>query len=151
VSFDIFAENLKEIYDKLTFTLYNTQNYLTKIEVCKIFKGIACVLTNLSDSLIGFFNREVITALQFASKDKVHKVQQAGQEALNQWYVLESLFLEIEKKKSQLKNTFCHEEISSKPSSNKLNILRNLSKLNKYNTNDNVKQEIYSKGSNRII
>ncbi len=150
MSFDLFAENLKEIYDKLTFTLYNSQNYLTKIEICKIFKGIAKVLITLIDSLTGFFNGEVIIALQFASKDKIHKVQQAGQEALNEWYILESRFLEIEKKKSQFKSNTCDDEIGSKNSSNKFNLLRNLSKLNKFNTNDQVKQEIYSKGSRLI-
>lgn len=138
---------MKEIYEKLINTLSNTQNYLTKVEICKIFKTFAKILSSITNTTIGFFNQAIIPSLQNATKDKVHKVQQIAQEALQEWYLLEKLFLEIEKKKC--KNNCDHEQISyAKNSSTKFNLLRNMSRISKCSSPERAKNEIYSKGMN---
>ena len=148
VKFDIFNENLKEIYEKLIDSISTTQNYLTKIEICKIFKLLAKTISNISELVIGYYNKEIIITLQNVAKDKVHKVQIAAHDALNEWLSLEKIFLESEKKKSMEKKSRYEEQETNLPNNghSKLNILRNLSKLNKCSSPDLTNDEIYSKG-----
>jgi hypothetical protein len=91
---------LKELYDKLISTTTSSKNYLTRIEACKALGHIAIKLQPVAELVIGYFHMDVIYTLQNASKDRVHKVQLVANEALKQWLELESIYDELEKKKT---------------------------------------------------
>ena len=84
----------------------NSKNYLTRIEACKAFGIIANKLKSVADLVIGFFHKDIIYTLQNASKDRVHKVQIAGNDALRQWHELELIYNDLEFKKT-MRNVIC--------------------------------------------
>ncbi len=118
----------------------------SKINCCKILSIIAKNLKVVNELLIGFFNMEIIGALQYASKDRVHKVQIAGNEAFKEWLELERIYngneqrkmiyKDMDMDKNQLIDYVTNEENDIAESGgmkgmNKFNMLRNLSKMNK--------------------
>ena len=73
---------------------------MTRIECCKTFGIIANKLKPVADLVIGYFQKDVMYTLQNASKDRIHKVQIAGNEAWKQWTELEIIYEDIEKRKT---------------------------------------------------
>jgi hypothetical protein len=76
-------------------------SYQTKISCLKVLTVIAKKLKGFADIIIGFYQSEIIFTLQNASKDRIHKVQLAANEALREWNELGEIYAEIEKKKTQ--------------------------------------------------
>lgn len=182
--FENFINYLKEIYEKLIFTLNNSKtSYQTKIICLNIFTLIGKNLKNVVNLIIGYYQNEITLTLQKCTSDRVHKVQIAANEALNEWRELEKIHEEIEKKKmrvgeginiynhhiDQLKDNAVVEDNIKKM--DKLNLLRNLSKINKNNSftnlnigeinknnsdpytilTENFKEEIYKKGIGNVM
>lgn len=182
--FENFINYLKEIYEKLVFTLNNSKtNYQTKIICLNIFTYIGKNLKNVVNLIIGYYQNEITLTLQKCTSDRVHKVQIAAIEALNEWRELEKIHEEIEKKKmrvgeginiynhhiDQLKDNVIVDENIKKM--DRLNLLRNLSKINKNNSytnlnigeinkknsdpytilTENFKEEIYKKGIGNVM
>jgi hypothetical protein len=182
--FDNFINHLKEIYERLVFTLNNSKtSYQTKIVCLNIFTFIAKNLKNVVNLIIGYYQTEIILTLQNCTSDRVHKVQVAANEALKEWRKIEKIHEEMEKKKMRVgeginnfnhpldplgENIFIDEGVKKM---DKLNLLRNLSKMNKNNSfsnlkaseinkrdsdpytvlTENFKEEIYKKGIGNVL
>ena len=101
VKFDIFNEKLKDLYNKLiNYLKYKEFNYLLKISVLKIFELIAeNLLSSDTDKIIGYFQEDILIALNEKTSDRVHKVQIQAREALNKWKKVEQIFLNEERHK----------------------------------------------------
>ncbi len=54
----------------------------------------------MADLVIGYYHREVVGAIERATKDRVVKVQQAAVEARQEWKRLELIHGDLEKKKT---------------------------------------------------
>eukprot|EP00340_Litonotus_pictus_P002453 CAMPEP_0170519710 /NCGR_PEP_ID=MMETSP0209-20121228/5023_1 /TAXON_ID=665100 ORGANISM="Litonotus pictus, Strain P1" /NCGR_SAMPLE_ID=MMETSP0209 /ASSEMBLY_ACC=CAM_ASM_000301 /LENGTH=1049 /DNA_ID=CAMNT_0010805661 /DNA_START=45 /DNA_END=3194 /DNA_ORIENTATION=+ len=174
VKFDFFANNLKELYEKIIVVLENPKTLdNSKINCCILLKEIAEILKTSASNLIGFYISDITNALKNATRDRVHKIQIIAREALKSWIEVERISLELEAKKmnivvekgdfddmEDLKNKILKKLDTREPSlteekaegkdkkhlklinqsifnynnQNKLNMLRNLSKLNKEDT-----------------
>ena len=101
VKFDVFNERLKELYSKLiNYLKYKEFNYQLKISVLKLFELIADnLLSSDTDKIIGYFQEDILIALNEKISDRIHKVQVKAREALNKWKKLEIIFLNEERHK----------------------------------------------------
>ena len=144
VKFDIFNEKLKDLYNKLiNYLKYKEFNYLLKISVLKIFELIAeNLLSSDTDKIIGYFQEDILIALNEKTSDRVHKVQIQAREALNKWKKVEQIFLNEERHKENYlldKDNSINEEelfvIEENPDIKKIN------KLNLKNVDNNTKNK----------
>ena len=144
VKFDIFNEKLKDLYNKLiNYLKYKEFNYLLKISVLKIFELIAeNLLSSDTDKIIGYFQEDILIALNEKTSDRVHKVQIQAREALNKWKKVEQIFLNEERHKENYlldKDNSINEEelfvIEENPDIKKTN------KLNLKNVDNNTKNK----------
>ena len=116
--------------------------YLTKIEICSILShlGIKIAKVNDAETTKSFNVNDIIAALTYATKDRVSKVQVAANESLYYWKCLDP---NVEK------------ENEMKPKMSKLNLLRNLSKINKEKnimmTPKEVRKQIYEVGIGKFL
>jgi len=131
------------IIDKILYFTENSDNHQSKLEICKLFQIIAIKLKNFEDK--NFFNKlienyfeKITSKLEFYCQDRVHKVQILAKEAFSEWNSLKSNKNEPQDPSN---NKYADR-------SNKLNLLRSMSKLNKAKciSPDNIKSEIYNKG-----
>ena len=101
VKFDIFNEKIKDLYNKLiNYLKYKEFNYQLKISVLKIFELIADnLLSSDTDKIIGYFQDDILVALNEKTSDRIHKVQLQAREALNKWKKIEQIFLNEERQK----------------------------------------------------
>ena len=92
---------LPEIFNKLTKILLNPNFnlYNSKISSANLLKILAEQLQGAVDVLVGFYQDSIIKALEFASKDRVLKVQQAAHFAIKEWRKLKESYKEVESKK----------------------------------------------------
>ena len=116
--------------------------YLTKIEICSILShlGIKIAKVNDAETTKSFNVNDIIAALTYATKDRVSKVQVAANESLYYWKCLDP---NVEK------------DNEIKPKMSKLNLLRNLSKINKEKnimmTPKEVRKQIYDVGIGKFL
>ena len=132
-----YYNSLKSVIPQLLQILYsnNTQIYLSKIEVCNILHHLG-LKTQSSPSITEDVNvNDICGALSYAMKDRVVKVQVAASEALQCW----------NKKESESKER----RVS------RLNLLRNLSKINKEKnvvmSSVQVRKEVYDVGIGKFL
>ena len=132
-----YYNSLKSVIPQLIQILYsnNTQIYLSKIEACNIFYHLG-LKTQSSPSITEDINvNDICSALSYAMKDRVVKVQVAASEALQCW----------NKKESESKER----RVS------RLNLLRNLSKINKEKnvvmSSVQVRKEVYDVGIGKFL
>ena len=139
ISIETIIPAIKTIIPILLSYIYTTDSsiYLTKIESCSILSHLAINLT--SDQVQNFNVEELVAALNFATKDRVLKVQVAANEALFYW--------------KHFDNEEHNEDI--KPKMSRLNLLRNLSKMNKEKntlmTPKEVREQIYDVGIGKFL
>lgn len=174
--FETFNKSLKEIYDRALTILNrnnaNKYNYLTKVNCLNILGLIAEKCKSVADISIGYYQKDIIKAIEFNTKDKMAKVQQAAINALNSWQELAIIHQDIENKKTVMTNNNISPSkdnfvINSKNENNgmvkkmdKFTYLRNLAKLAKienkkidYDTElpDKMREEVYKKGIGNIL
>ena len=101
VKFDFFFEKIKDLYNKLiNYLKYKEFNYQLKISVLKIFELIANnLLSSDTEKIFGYFQEEILIALNEKTSDRIHKVQIQAREALNKWKKIEQIFLNEERQK----------------------------------------------------
>ena len=162
VNFSYFTEKLKEIYEKLIKVLENPKTLdNSRLSCCRIFKALGDKLMEAKNNQpLGFYICDVLQALRNATKDRIHKIQVAGREALRIWLDLEKISNELEAKKTNLvvgkEDNEKYEDFKSRilksvtqgggdvstmlnySNHNKLSLLRNLSKMNKDFSNSNT-------------
>ena len=178
---EYFIFYLKEIYERLINVLNNPKSdYHSRINGLECLKIIAKKLQKIDDEILGYHLTEIIFTLQNACKDRVHKVQLAGISALKEWREIEEFFFKNKKNyknnKNLSDNEYNLEEKLKKEKEqdinnlkynkdtdliqgkmNKLNILRNLSKLNKHENKrisyspGIIKEEICKKGIGNVL
>ena len=138
ISIETTVPAIKTIIPILLSYIYTTDSsiYLTKIESCSILSHLAINLT--SDQVQNFNVEELVAALNFATKDRVLKVQVAANEALFYWKHFDN-----------------EEHNDMKPKMSRLNLLRNLSKMNKEKntlmTPKEVREQIYDVGIGKFL
>ena len=83
------------MYNKLiNYLKYKEFNYQLKISVLKIFELIADnILSSDTNKIFGYFQEEILMALNEKTSDRIHKVQIQAREALNKWKKIEQIFL----------------------------------------------------------
>ena len=146
VKFDIFYEKIKDLYNKLiNYLKYKEFNYQLKISVLKIFELIADnLLSSDTDKIIGYFQDDILVALNEKISDRIHKVQLQAREALNKWKKIEQIFLNEERQKENYfldKDNSINEEVLFPIEENKeINI--NLRNLNNNTKNKKIKNNI---------
>ncbi len=134
ISYDEYKNNFLEIIHLLINVLYknDAQIYLSKIEVCEIFNHLKNKLRNLNIEELPN-QSEIIKSIEYATKDRVFKVQVCSNNTLNN-------ILNIEDNNKIIP---------------KLNLLRNLSKIyNGKNTlmnNKEVRKNIYEVGIGKFL
>ena len=134
ISYDEYKNNFLEIIHLLINVLYknDAQIYLSKIEVCEIFNHLKNKLRNLNIEELPN-QSEIIKSIEYATKDRVFKVQVCSNNTLNN-------ILNIEENNKIIP---------------KLNLLRNLSKIyNGKNTlmnNKEVRKNIYEVGIGKFL
>jgi len=71
-----FVGCLTEIFHKVCKIVgdQSTQNYLNKIEACKLLELLAFKLHSVADLVIGYFSTEVLNTINLACTDRVLKV-----------------------------------------------------------------------------
>jgi hypothetical protein len=138
VTYEDYKAKIKEIIPHLNKILYNTEAklYLTKIMICHFYSHLyqkKIQSKNIDEEII----QDIIKALNFATKDRVAKVQIAAEDTLS------------------LYNNIDNKEIHNKRKLSKLNLLRNLSKINKERNNimssKKVRKEIYNIGIGKFL
>jgi len=70
-----------------------------KVSVANVLKLFAEQLLVVADVIIGFYQESVVEALEYATKDRVLKVQQAARAAIKEWKKLKEAHKNIEAKK----------------------------------------------------
>jgi hypothetical protein len=70
-----------------------------KVAVANVLRLFAEELLIVADVIIGFYQESVLEALEFATKDRVLKVQQAARGAIKEWKKLKEAHKNIEAKK----------------------------------------------------
>ena len=138
ITYEDYKAKIKEIIPPLNKILYNTEAklYLTKIMICHFYSHLYQKMIqskNIDEEII----QDIIKALNFATKDRVSKVQIAAEDTLS------------------LYNNMDNKEIHNKRKLSKLNLLRNLSKINKERNNimssKKVRKEIYNIGIGKFL
>ena len=138
ITYEDYKAKIKEIIPPLNKILYNTEAklYLTKIMICHFYSHLYQKMIqskNIDEEII----QDIIKALNFATKDRVAKVQVAAEDTLS------------------LYNNIDNKEIHNKRKLSKLNLLRNLSKINKERNNimssKKVRKEIYNIGIGKFL
>ena len=168
---------LSELYQRIFFILsknnQNKFNYLTKIFCLNILSLIANKVKNIVDISIGFYQEDILKVIEFNTKDKVIKVQNAAKEALINWIELKKIYQEIDSKKREInldmknldldKNNYYDKNKEGGhyvKKMDKLNFLRNLAKMAKiennkvdYNTElpETMKEQVYKKGIGNVL
>jgi hypothetical protein len=138
---------LPYIYERIIHILSsnNSSIYQTKIECCNILSSLAKIKLNKNE-----FYEKILVCLKNSCNDRVSKVQIAANQALKLW--LDESEDNTDTDKSKTPNN------GSKL--NKLNLLRNLSKMNKDKDKgtltkafspDKIREEIYTKGIGSMI
>lgn len=94
--------HLQDIFRKLTRILNSAsvQHYQSKVEACGLLAVLAKELRDVADIVIGYYHRDVVSAIEKAARDRVTKVQQAATEARQEWKRLELVHGDLEKKKT---------------------------------------------------
>lgn len=187
VKFEYFSNNFKELYEKLVFVLDNTKSFdNSKINCCRLLKLIGEKIKISYKNLIGFYISDITNALKNTTKDRVHKVQLAARDALKIWIEVEKINADSELKKmnvviergknddiEDLKKKIINkldqndiEEPNQNANSifnynnqNKLNLLRNLSKINNADSKDRYisnysnlsKEQLFKKGVTNML
>ncbi len=140
--YDEFKNNFIEIIPLLINVLYENdpEIYLSKIEVCSIFSHFKNKLQFLKIEELPNQN-EIIKSLEYLSQDKILKVQVASKEALNN-------ILNIKEDNNKI-----HQKDEKRLS--KLNLLRNLSKINKdkdpITYSKEIRNKIYEVGIDKFL
>ena len=75
--------------------------HVAKVEAAKVHKLLAQRLHTAADVVIGCYWPSVTKALEAAMRDRVLKVQNAANEAMQEWTKLRESYLEMEKKKTK--------------------------------------------------
>ena len=146
VKFDIFYEKIKDLYNKLiNYLKYKEFNYQLKISVLKIFELIADnLLSSDTDKIIGYFQDDILVALNEKISDRIHKVQLQAREALNKWKKIEQIFLNEERQKENYfldkDNSINEEELFPIEENKEINI--NLRNLDNNTKNKKIKGDI---------
>ena len=141
ITYEDYKNKITELIPHTNKILYNTDAklYLSKIMICHLYSHLFKKMPTEQndDKLIS----EMIEALKFTTKDRVVKVQIAAEEAL---LIYNNLI------KPENKDT-----IQTKRKMSKLNLLRNLSKINKEKNNimssKKVRKEIYEIGIGKFL
>jgi hypothetical protein len=143
VNLSIFTEKMNIIIDKILDFSENSDHHQSKLEICKLFQIIAVKLKNFEDkNFINKFNQnyfeKILSKIELYCQDRVHKVQILAKETLSEWNSLKTIQNGTQEPSN---NKFADR-------SNKLNLLRSMSKINKAKciSPDNIKSEIYNKG-----
>ena len=168
---------LNELYQRIYFILSknnkNKFSYLTKIFCLNILSLIANKVKTIADISIGFYQEDILKVIEFNTKDKVIKVQNAAKEALINWIELKKIYQEIDSKKREInvdmknldldKNNYYDKNKEGGhyvKKMDKLNFLRNLAKMAKiennkvdYNTElpETMKEQVYKKGIGNVL
>ena len=146
VKFDIFNEKIKDLYFKLiNYLKYKEFNYQLKISVLKIFELIADnLLSSDTDKIIGYFQDDILVALNEKTSDRIHKVQLQAREALNKWKKIEQIFLNEERQKENYfldkDNSIDEEELF--PIEENKEVQMNLKNLDDNTKNKKIKNNI---------
>jgi hypothetical protein len=138
---------LPYIYERILHILSsnNSSIYQTKIECCNILSSLAKIKLNKNE-----FYEKILGCLKNACNDRVSKVQIAANQALKLWLDEGEDNTDTDKSKTPNNGTKL----------NKLNLLRNLSKMNKDKDKgtytktfspDKIREEIYTKGIGSMI
>ena len=144
ITFDDYKNKIIELIPHTNKVLYNTDAklYLSKIMICHLYSHLFKKMSLPQDEK---FITEMIEALKFTTRDRVVKVQIAAEEAL---LIYNNL---IKEEKSDENNT----TIQTRRKMSKLNLLRNLSKINKEKNNimssKKVRKEIYEIGIGKFL
>jgi len=144
ITFDDYKNKIIGLIPHTNKVLYNTDAklYLSKIMICHLYSHLFKKMSLSQDEK---FITEMIEALKFTTKDRVVKVQIAAEEAL---LIYNNL---IKEEKSDENNT----TIQTRRKMSKLNLLRNLSKINKEKNNimssKKVRKEIYEIGIGKFL
>ena len=167
----LYNDYKNKIFELIPYTnqvLYNVDAklYMSKVMICQLYSHLFKKMPNFKKFDTNFENRneneevninkkennnnedqedenlisEMVKALNFVAKDRVVKAQVAAEEALILY---------------NNRNNFQNEEIQNKRKMSKLNLLRNLSKINKEKNNimtsKDVRKEIYNIGMGKFL
>ena len=124
---------------------YKEFNYQLKISVLKIFELIADnLLSSDTDKIIGYFQDDILVALNEKISDRIHKVQLQAREAFNKWKKIEQIFLNEERQKENYfldkDNSINEEELFPIEENKEINI--NLRNLDNNTKNKKIKNNI---------
>ena len=141
ITYEDYKLKIKELIPYTNKILYNTEAklYLCKTMICHLYSHLFKKMNfEQEDKIIS----EMVQALNFTTKDRVVKVQIAAEEAL--------LIYNNINKTQNIDN-----EVQTKRKMSKLNLLRNLSKINKEKNNimssKKVRKEIYEIGIGKFL
>ena len=139
IVYEDYKNKINELIPHLNKVLYNpdAKIYLSKIMICHLYSHLFKKM-NLTEENKNI--EEIIKALNYTTKDRVAKVQIAAEEAL-------LIYNNLKKEENG--------EIKTKRKMSKLNLLRNLSKINKEKNNimssQKVRKEIYEIGIGKFL
>ena len=166
ILYDDYKNKIFELIPHLNNVLYNVDAklYMSKVMICQFYSHLFKKMkkfnksietekegneTNVEENKNNELNQkdseeeriisEIVKALNFATKDRVIKAQVAAEEALLLY---------------NSRNNVQSEEIKNKRKMSKLNLLRNLSKINKEKnimTSKEVRKEIYNVGMGKFL
>ena len=146
ISYEDYKSKIKEIIPYLNKVLYDTNAklYLSKIMICHLYSHLfRKAQFNQEEKYI----KEIIEALNFTTKDRVVKVQVAAEEAL-------LMYDNINNNNNTISNN-TNNSVKTQRKMSKLNLLRNLSKINKERNNImsslKVRKEIYDIGIGKFL
>ena len=141
ITYEDYKLKIKELIPYTNKILYNTEAklYLCKTMICHLYSHLFKKMNfEQEDKIIS----EMVQALNFTTKDRVVKVQIAAEEAL-------LIYNNINKTQN------IDTEVQTKRKMSKLNLLRNLSKINKEKNNimssKKVRKEIYEIGIGKFL
>ena len=141
ITYEDYKLKIKELIPYTNKILYNTEAklYLCKTMICHLYSHLFKKMNfEQEDKII----TEMVQALNFTTKDRVVKVQIAAEEAL-------LIYNNINKTQN------IDTEVQTKRKMSKLNLLRNLSKINKEKNNimssKKVRKEIYEIGIGKFL
>ena len=141
ITYEDYKLKIKELIPYTNKILYNTEAklYLCKTMICHLYSHLFKRMNfEQEDKIIS----EMVQALNFTTKDRVVKVQIAAEEALLIYNnINKTMNIDI--------------EVQTKRKMSKLNLLRNLSKINKEKNNimssKKVRKEIYEIGIGKFL
>ena len=141
ITYEDYKLKIKELIPYTNKILYNTEAklYLCKTMICHLYSHLFKKMNFEQEEKI---ISEMVQALNFTTKDRVVKVQIAAEEAL-------LIYNNINKTQN------IDTEVQTKRKMSKLNLLRNLSKINKEKNNimssKKVRKEIYEIGIGKFL